>query len=107
MFLLLFVKETALFYLTALIVGIGYAGVASQRPSIVAIMFGVKSHGLIFGAIDNSFMIGAAVGPILAGYLFDATGNYLLAFQVSIAIAVIGLILSIILNQTITKRYRS
>jgi MFS family permease len=104
MSLLLFTKEIELLYLIAIMVGIAYAGVASQRPSIVAIMFGVKSHGLIFGAIDNSFMIGAAIGPISAGYLFDATGNYLLAFQVSTTIAVIGLILSIILNKTMTRQ---
>jgi predicted MFS family arabinose efflux permease len=107
MFLLIFIKEIELFYLTALMFGLGYAGIASQRPSMVAIMFGVKSHGLIFGAIDNSFTIGAAVGPILAGYIFDATGSYLLAFLVCTVIAVTGLILIIILNPTTTKQHRN
>jgi cyanate permease len=58
-------------------------------------MFGVKSHGLIFGAIDNSYKIGAALGPVLNGYVFDATGSYQLAFVVSAAVAVLGLILAV------------
>jgi OFA family oxalate/formate antiporter-like MFS transporter len=65
-------------------------------------MFGVRSHGLIFGAIDNSYTIGAAVGPVLDGYIFDATGSYLFAFLASAAIAVCGLILSISLRPIIT-----
>jgi len=104
MFLLLFVKETALFYLTAILFGIGYAGIASQRPPMIATMFGVKSHGVIFGVIDNSFMIGAAMGPIFAGYIFDATGGYFLAFLINTIIAVAGLVLIIVLKPTMVKR---
>jgi MFS family permease len=106
MLLLLFIKETELFYLIASMVGIGYAAIASQRPSIVATLFGVKSIGLIFAAIDNSWMVGAAVGPIFAGYIFDTTGNYFLAFLINTVIAVAGLILIIILKPTLSKQHR-
>jgi MFS family permease len=102
MVLLLFIKEAWLFYLFAVLFGLAFAGISSQRPPIVAMMFGVRSHGLIFGAIDNSYTIGAAVGPVLDGYIFDATGSYLFAFLASAAIAVCGLILSISLRPIIT-----
>ena len=105
MLLLLFIKGIPLFYLTAVLFGLGYAGIASQRPSIVATMFGVKSHGLIFGVIDNSFMIGAAIGPIFAGSIFDAAGSYSLAFIINTLISVTGLILIIILKPTTTERH--
>jgi len=103
MVLLLFIKEAWLFYLFAVLFGLAFAGISSQRPPIVAMMFGVRSHGLIFGAIDNSYTIGAAIGPVLDGYIFDATGSYLFAFLMSAAIAILGLILALSLRPMITR----
>ncbi len=106
MFLLLFIREIWLFYLFAVILGLAMGAISPQRPPMVAMMFGVKSHGLIFGAIDNSFMIGSAVGPILAGYIFDITGNYLFSFLLNAAVAVLGLVLIISLRPAFAKTCR-
>ncbi len=103
MLLLLFIQEIWLFYLFAVIFGFAFSGISSQRPPIVAIMFGVRSHGLILGAIDNSYMLGAALGPILDGYVFDVTGSYRIAFLISAAIAVMGLVLAIVLKPIINQ----
>lgn len=105
MIMLLFIKEVGLFYLFAVIFGMAMSGISSQRPPMVAMMFGVKSHGLIFATIDNSFMLGAAVGPLLAGYIFDITGSYLSVFLLNIALALLGLILIISLRLKITRTH--
>ncbi len=104
MFMLLFIKEIWLFYLFAVIFGLATAGIAPQRGPIVAAMFGLRSHGLIFSVSDSSFMIGAAIGPLLAGYIFDSTNNYLFAFILSALIAVLGLGLTIALKLKITQK---
>lgn len=98
MTMLLCIKELGHFYLFAVIFGLAMSGISSQRPPMVATMFGIKSHGLIFGTIDNSFMLGAAAGPLMAGYLFDITGSYLAVFILNTAIAILGLILIISLR---------
>jgi cyanate permease len=36
-------------------------------------------------------MIGEAIGPVLAGGIFDATGTYSLAFAILAATSIIGL----------------
>ena len=104
MLLLLFIKEIWLFYLFGFIFGLAIACITSQRPPIVATMFGVKSHGLINSTLDNSYMIGAAIGPITAGYIFDTTGSYLYAFLTSTAVVIAGLILLILLQTEIIRK---
>jgi len=63
----------------------------------------VSSHGLIFGTLDFGFTVGAAIGPLLAGYIFDVTGSYQVAFLVCAVIAVVGLMLTILLTPTKTR----
>jgi MFS family permease len=48
--------------------------------STVAEYFGLKGLGSISGALILAYSIGGAVGPFLAGSIFDATGSYQLAF---------------------------
>lgn len=107
MFLFPFLKETWLFYIFASIFGFAFGCISTQRPPLVANMFGVKSHGLIFSVLDNSFSIGAAIGPLLYGYIFDTFGSYMFAFWISGGIAVAGLILTILLKPKIKKKYRN
>jgi MFS family permease len=59
----------------------------------IAEFFGTLSHGVLFGIILFSGMIGGSVGPLLAGFIFDSTGSYQIAFILLIGIAAIGLAL--------------
>ena len=56
------------------------AGGGTVVSPMFAELFGMKSHGLIigFGGLISGF--GAAFGPVVAGYIFDNSGNYQLAF---------------------------
>jgi len=42
--------------------------------------------------------MGATVGPLLTGYIFDVTGSYQMAFFICAAISVVGLILAALLT---------
>ena len=46
----------------------------------VAEMFGMRAHGAIFGVVLFCGTIGGAIGPVVAGRIFDVTGGYDLAF---------------------------
>ena len=70
---------------------------ASESP-ITAWLFGVASHGLIYGVIHVGFTIGAAAGPFVTGYIFDLTGGYQVAFLTCAALSFLGLILSMTLR---------
>ncbi len=83
-----------MFFLFAAIFGLGHGSLQAMFSPMVAELFGLGSHGTILGIASFTGVIGAAIGPVLAGYIFDVTGSYQVAFLVSAAIGVVGLILS-------------
>ena len=80
-----------MFFLAAVIFSLNW-GIASCESPLVAGLFGLKSHGTIFGVMGLSYTMGAAVGPFIAGYLFDITGSYTIAFAVCIALSILAII---------------
>ena len=76
---LLKTREPWQFYLFSAIFGFGYGSWVPLFPAITADWFGTKFHGSIFGAIALAAGIGGAIGPLLAGYIFDTMGSYNIA----------------------------
>jgi MFS family permease len=66
--------------LFACIYGIAHGGFFTAISPIVAELFGIKSHGALFGIVVCFGAIGGAAGPIMAGYIFDMTDSYSLYF---------------------------
>ena len=93
LFWLVTVTEIWMFYLFAIVTGIGTLG-----SPVTAELFGLRSHGLIYGVINLGYNIGAATGPLLAGYIFDMTGRYQVAFLVCAAFGIVGLVLTLLLR---------
>ena len=75
------------------------SSMSSESP-LIARLFGLKNHGLIYGMIGLGFTIGGAIGPFVTGHMYDVTGSYRDAFLVCIAFTVVGLILSAVLKPT-------
>ena len=92
-------KEVWGLYLFAGVFGFAFGGCATSESPLVAGLFGLSSHGLILGVMSLlGFTLGAAIGPFVAGHIFDMTSSYELAFIVSGALSVVGLILTILLS---------
>jgi len=64
----------------------------------VATLFGLQSHGIIMGTVNNGFTVGAALGPFVSGALFDKMGDYEAAFLMNAFLSFMGLMLSILLK---------
>jgi MFS family permease len=90
--------EVWMLYLFAVVFGFAHGGMGASESPLVAGLFGLSSHGLIFGVVGLGFTIGAAIGPFLAGHFFDVTGSYQAAFLVCAAMSIIGLILTLFLT---------
>jgi MFS family permease len=86
-------------YLFAAVFGVAYGGLATAHSPLVAWLFGMRQHGLIFGVSFNGWTLGCAVGPIVAGYIFDVTHSYQTAFALCALASTIGLILTTRLNR--------
>jgi MFS family permease len=67
----------------AVLLGLGYSATASLMPALVSDRFGGPHFGTIVGVGLMGAAVGSALGPWLAGYLFDQTGSYRLAFAIA------------------------
>jgi len=87
----LLVLTASLIYLTAAkthtellifacIYGIGHGGLFTVVSPTIAEYFGMRAHGALFGVVLFCGTLGAALGPLTAGWVFDKTGSYDTAF---------------------------
>jgi MFS family permease len=60
----------------ALIMGVGYGGIAAMAPAVVASIFGVEGLGELLGIFFTGFGMVCLIGPPVAGVLVDNTGDY-------------------------------
>jgi MFS family permease len=98
-----FAKELWMLYLFSSIFGFGWATFVLESP-IIAELFGLSSHGLLFGFTDAGATIGGAIGAVLIGYLFDITGNYQLGFLILGVASLTGLIFALLLKPTTREK---
>lgn len=87
------IAAPAALFAIVLLYGFSHGALFVVVSPTVAEYFGMRALGAIFGAIVFWGTLGAAVGPILAGMLFDATGSYTLAFGTLALMAAIALLL--------------
>ena len=93
-------RELWMLYLFAVVYGLAHGGVFTAISPIVAEYFGVRAHGALFGIVFFSSMVGGATGPVIAGHIFDTTGNYTIAFWTCTAVAAFALLLVVSLRRT-------
>ena len=74
--------------------GLAHGGLFTVVSPTVAEYFGLKSHGAIFGVVVFFGTIGGAMGPVLAGAIFDLTNSYFLAFAALAGLASLASCLS-------------
>ena len=84
--------------LFAVIYGFAHGGFFTLISPLLADFFGTRSHGAIFGVLTSVSAIGSALGPIMAGYMFDTTGSYQLVFLVLTGMSIAGLVATISLK---------
>jgi len=95
---LLIAKDLWMLYLFAVIFGFAYGGFFALIPSMIAGLFGMRAHGVIYGFAYFVGIIGEAVGPVMAGYIFDVTSSYNLAFLICAVFSFISVILALLLR---------
>ena len=69
--------------------GVGFGMRIAQLSTIPADVFAGPHLGAILGVVQSGGGLGGAIGPFLAGWLFDTTGSYRLAFLAA-CVAVAG-----------------
>ena len=77
---------------TAIVIfGLGMGGVGALTPLVITDLFGLKHFGSIMGLTRTPIIIPVIVGPILAGMIYDTTGNYSWMFLITIGMLVLSI----------------
>ena len=88
-------KEAWSLYLFATVFGLGFGGLTTVFPLVTAELFGLSSYGAVFGTIVFGGTVGGSIGPVLAGWIFDISNSYSLAFIIMAMLAAVALVLSL------------
>ncbi|MFC1995789.1 MFS transporter, partial [Chloroflexota bacterium] len=92
-------SEAWMLYAFATLYGFAHGGLFALVSPLIAELFGLRSHGVIFGIIMFGGTTGGAIGPVLAGYIFDITSSYQLDFIVITSASIIATLLTAMIKR--------
>ncbi len=84
--------QVVLFYLLLIVIYYCYGTLLSVFASTCADFYGTRHMGVNYGLLFSAWGVAGIVGPVIAGRVFDATGNYEQAFYIAAGLAVVALI---------------
>lgn len=90
---LLTISDPMLLYGVMAVYGFAHGGFFTVVSPTVAELFGTRAHGAIFGMVLFFGTVGGSLGPIAAGWVFDTTGTYDIAFAGLLTMSLMGLAL--------------
>ncbi len=91
-FFYLFAGQVALFYLLLVVIYYCYGTLLSVFASTCADFYGTRHMGVNYGLLFSAWGVAGIVGPVIAGRVFDATGDYRQAFFIASGLAVVALV---------------
>ena len=87
----LFAGQVVLFYLLLAVIYYCYGTLLSVFASTCADFYGTRHMGVNYGLLFSAWGVAGIVGPVIAGRVFDTTGEYQLAFYIAAGLAVVAL----------------
>ncbi len=92
LFSLMQVSSLWMFYVLGSIFGFGLGATIPIRMSMVPELFGTKSVGILIGILGIAWAAGGISGPFLAGYIFDLSQSYDIAFLAGTLLIIMGMV---------------
>jgi MFS family permease len=90
----------------ALLMGVGYGGIAAMSPAVAAATFGIEGLGELLGILFTGFGAACLVGPPIAGILVDRFHDYKWPVFVGTGASVLALLFAILLQAHADKPNR-
>jgi len=98
---LIWSQKLWMFYFFAMVFGFAYAGIDTSIVALVGDIFGPRSIGIILGILSIGWLIGAAIGPAIGGWIYDFSNNYFIAFSTDVvALLIVTLLLVLTKRET-------
>lgn len=90
LFWLMWANGLWMLYTFAVVYGFLWGGSGAVITALIGDVFGTRSLGAIMGMMSAGWALGAAIGPAVGGYIFDASGSYFTAFATAAAAVLIS-----------------
>lgn len=84
--------DVSMMYVFAVLVGLGYGGAFTMVPLLLGNYYGAEVYSQVYGNLMPINAVITACAPMLAGFIFTATGAYMYSMYVFAAIAIIGIV---------------
>ncbi|MFC2014303.1 MFS transporter [Chloroflexota bacterium] len=98
---LIWSRDLWMFYIFGVAYGFSRGGFDPPMTALVSDIFGLRSIGVIMGALNVAWGIGSAVGPAVGGLIFDVSNNYSVAFLAgAIAVLISAVFIALIRQET-------
>jgi MFS family permease len=94
--ILMFVRTAPMAFAFAIVYGIAVGGNSVLNPMIWANYFGRGFVGTIRGVTMPAQLVALSLGPVLAGFIFDWTGSYMIPFAVFVCTYTAGGVLVLV-----------
>ena len=98
--MLFWTHEHWMFYLFALVFGIGYGGESGGFPVLNRMYYGHAPQGTPYGFQMLGAGLGMALGGWIGGVIFDLTGGYGSALAISVIASLLGMVSTMLLEPT-------
>ena len=89
---LAYTNHVSVLYLVTLVFGLTMGSILMMQSLIIGECFGLISYGTVFGSFRLFISCGAALGPTIAGFLYDATHSYRIAFTIFAAVRLVAIL---------------
>ena len=96
--MLFWTHEQWMFYLFALVFGIGYGGESGGFPILNRRYYGYAPQGSPYGFQMLGTGLGMALGGWIGGVIFDLTSGYGPAFAISVVASLVGMVSTLLLE---------
>ncbi|MDO8568653.1 MAG: MFS transporter [Dehalococcoidales bacterium] len=88
----------ALIWVSVVLFGVAFGGASPLMPAIMGEHFGTEHLATLTGATVVGACLGATIGPMLGGFIFDEMHSYRLALAIAAALAIVPICIALRLS---------
>lgn len=99
-------SPVSLLWMYGILFGLGYGCWLPALAMNTSFNFGLIDYGVIFGIYNFVFNSVGAIGPVVGGHIFDATGNYHTAFLLCLVLYAIAILTMFLAHRPQIKKSR-
>lgn len=98
---LIWSQDLLMLYIFGVVFGFSSGGLDTSMAALIGDTFGMRSIGMIMGALQVTWGLGMVIGPAIGGLVFDVSNSYFIAFLAgTIAMFAVALFIALSRRET-------